>query len=200
GRRNVARRPEHLLDLVHERARDPLELGLLELVGRTVHPALGAAERNARDGGLPRHQLSQRAHLVEVDLRAEPDRALVRPARAVVLHAIARVGVNAPVGERYRDLNLHLAVRGAEHLRNVVRNRQPLSRRAEVAIDDLVVGDLRHPRGILAAWPYHWCERGLSSVGRAPALQAGGRRFDPGRLHSYGSTSALPGPLELLVQ
>ena len=25
--------------------------------------------------------------------------------------------------------------------------------------------------------------RGLSSVGRAPALQAGGRRFDPGRLH-----------------
>ena len=26
--------------------------------------------------------------------------------------------------------------------------------------------------------------RGISSVGRAPALQAGGRRFDPGWLHS----------------
>ena len=25
--------------------------------------------------------------------------------------------------------------------------------------------------------------RGLSSAGRAPALQAGGRRFDPDRLH-----------------
>ena len=26
---------------------------------------------------------------------------------------------------------------------------------------------------------------GCSSVGRAPALQAGGRRFDPGQLHHY---------------
>ena len=26
---------------------------------------------------------------------------------------------------------------------------------------------------------------GYSSVGRAPALQAGGRRFDPGYLHQY---------------
>lgn len=28
--------------------------------------------------------------------------------------------------------------------------------------------------------------RGLSSAGRAPALQAGGRRFDPDSLHSLG--------------
>ena len=27
------------------------------------------------------------------------------------------------------------------------------------------------------------CRRGCSSAGRAPALQAGGRRFDPGQLH-----------------
>ena len=29
--------------------------------------------------------------------------------------------------------------------------------------------------------------RGVSSVGRAPALQAGGRRFEPGTLHSGGA-------------
>ena len=29
-------------------------------------------------------------------------------------------------------------------------------------------------------------ERGCSSIGRAPALQAGGRRFDPVQLHQVG--------------
>ena len=29
--------------------------------------------------------------------------------------------------------------------------------------------------------------RGLSSAGRAPALQAGGRRFDPDSLHSLAA-------------
>src|SRR5690625_699777 len=36
-------------------------------------------------------------------------------------------------------------------------------------------------RGVSSAKPI--ALRGLSSAGRAPALQAGGRRFDPGRLH-----------------
>ena len=45
-------------------------------------------------------------------------------------------------------------------------------RRAGAAVDD------KRGRG-LPLWPV----RGLSSAGRAPALQAGGHRFDPGRLH-----------------
>src|SRR4051794_10531606 len=32
-------------------------------------------------------------------------------------------------------------------------------------------------------WRYCWPSRGVSSAGRAPALQAGGHRFDPGTLH-----------------
>jgi hypothetical protein len=32
-----------------------------------------------------------------------------------------------------------------------------------------------------------YSSRGVSSVGRAPALQAGGRRFEPGTLHSFAS-------------
>ena len=34
-----------------------------------------------------------------------------------------------------------------------------------------------------------WFLRGFSSAGRAPALQAGGHRFDPGKLHQVLSFS-----------
>ncbi len=33
--------------------------------------------------------------------------------------------------------------------------------------------------------PHHRGARGCSSAGRAPALQAGGRRFDPDQLHQF---------------
>ena len=37
-----------------------------------------------------------------------------------------------------------------------------------------------------------WSEiRGFSSAGRAPALQAGGHRFDPGNLHQNGPVAQL---------
>ena len=32
-------------------------------------------------------------------------------------------------------------------------------------------------------WHYNATKRGISSAGRAPALQAGGQRFDPAILH-----------------
>ena len=41
------------------------------------------------------------------------------------------------------------------------------------------------PRGVFVSiWGY-------SSVGRAPALQAGGQRFDPAYLHQYGLIAQL---------
>ena len=40
----------------------------------------------------------------------------------------------------------------------------------------------RRPSGVLLAYTLN--PRGVSSAGRAPALQAGGHRFDPGTLHS----------------
>ena len=40
--------------------------------------------------------------------------------------------------------------------------------------------ELRARRIVLIMW-------GFSSAGRAPALQAGGQRFDPANLHSHGS-------------
>ena len=83
GRGDVARRPEHLLDLVDERPRDALRARRrLSCVRVAVDAALRAAERDADDRGLPRHERGERAHLVEVDLRVVADAALVRPARA----------------------------------------------------------------------------------------------------------------------
>src|SRR5207344_2921404 len=38
--------------------------------------------------------------------------------------------------------------------------------------------------------------RGCSSVGRAPALQAGGRRFDPVQLHQYQGSEVRAGGTE----
>src|SRR3954470_927054 len=47
-----------------------------------------------------------------------------------------------------------------------------------------------------AMWPMDgaltWPQRGRSSAGRAPALQAGGRRFKSGRLHQLTTTIAQP--------
>src|SRR5438270_1649223 len=84
--RHVARRPEHLFDLVHERARDALKLSRLELARVAVDAAFGAAEWNADYGGLPGHQHRQRTYLVEVDLRVVANASLVGTTRAVVLN------------------------------------------------------------------------------------------------------------------
>ena len=86
----------------------------LELVGRAVDAALGAAERDAGDRGLPGHQRGERAHLVDVDLGVEADPALVGAAGAVVLDPVAGVDVDLAVGELDRDLDGDLAVGGPE--------------------------------------------------------------------------------------
>ena len=39
--------------------------------------------------------------------------------------------------------------------------------------------------GVAGSNPVFRSIRGLSSAGRAPALHAGGQRFDPARLHIY---------------
>ena len=218
--------PMHLLDLVDERPRDPLQLVAAELRRVAVDAALGAAERDPDDRRLPRHERGERADLVEVDLRVEAHAALVRPARGVVLDAVAGVDVDPPVGLPDRDLDLHLAVVGPQDRAHVVLEPEPVGRELEVVRDDLEVRDLRHMRRrrlvrrsrrlvdvrrrghalrtSASLGPGPWRDypspvfpvrvrtvtrrytrraRGHSSAGRAPALQAGGHRFDPGWLH-----------------
>jgi hypothetical protein len=47
--------------------------------------------------------------------------------------------------------------------------------------------------------PAGWTIGGCSSVGRAPALQAGGRRFDPVHLHHYSGLDRGLGGLVLVL-
>src|SRR3954452_14022484 len=54
-RRDVARRPDYLLDLVHERARHRLQLVALTSAGVDVDATLGAAVGDAHDRGFPGH-------------------------------------------------------------------------------------------------------------------------------------------------
>jgi len=143
GRRDVTRRPEDLLDLVDERPRDLLDLVALELRRVAVDAALRATERDADDRGLPRHELRERADLVEVDVRVVAHAALVRAARPVVLDAVPGVDVDLPVGLAHGHLHLHLAVVGRHHRPDVVRQPEAIRRRREVVRDDLVVRDLR---------------------------------------------------------
>ena len=141
-RRDVPGWPEHLLHLVHERASDLLELRALELIGGAVDTTLGAPEGNPGHRGLPGHQRSQRADLVDIDLGVEADAALVGAPGAVVLDAIARVDVDLAVGELHRDLHGDLAVRRPEHDPQVVGELQAVGGDLEVVADDVEVRDL----------------------------------------------------------
>jgi hypothetical protein len=56
-----------------------------------------------------------------------------------VLDAVAGEDVHLPVAELDRHLHLDLAVRGAQHRRQVMRQVEPLGRHPEPVLDDLVV-------------------------------------------------------------
>ena len=77
--------------------------------------ALGPAERHVDERGLPRHQRRQRPHLLEVGGRVVADAALVGPAGAVVLHAVAAGDDEVARVEAHRDLHGDLAVGRREH-------------------------------------------------------------------------------------
>ena len=58
-------------------------------VGIADDAALAAAERDVRDGALPRHPRGERGHFVERHVGVIADAALRRAERDVVLHAVA---------------------------------------------------------------------------------------------------------------
>ena len=111
-------------------------------VGGAVDAALGAAERDPGDRGLPGHQRGERAHLVDVDLGVEADAALVGAAGAVVLDAVAGEDVDLAVGELDRDLDGDLAVGRPEDDPDVVGELQAVGRHVEVVADDVEVRHL----------------------------------------------------------
>ena len=119
-------------DLVDERSRDQLQLVLIEIPGRTVDAALGAAERDVEECRLPCHQRRQRANLVEVDTLVVTDAALERPACPVVLDPITREHVDPGVVQPYRNLHLDLAIGRSDDGAEVLRDPEAIGRDVEV--------------------------------------------------------------------
>ena len=112
GRRHVLVGADRVDDLGGVAARQRFELALRHLGRIANDAALAAAERQLRDGALPRHPRRERRHFVERDVRVIADAALGRAERDVVLHAIAGEDLDLAVvhlhGAGHDDLALGL--------------------------------------------------------------------------------------------
>jgi hypothetical protein len=135
GGRDVPVDPQHEADLVRVPLRHLPQLLVAHAAGIDLDPALGSAEGQVDERGLPGHERGERADLVEVGLRMEPDPALARPAGAVVLHPVADEDLEAAVVHPDRDLDPHLPERGLEE--DAVLHVEPgrLGAQVEGAVD-----------------------------------------------------------------
>ena len=136
GCRYVAIGTEHDGDALREAAGEPLELELGEPLGVYRDAALGAAERNVHERGLPRHDRRQAEHLVMVCIGVVADPSLARASRAVVLDAVAGKDLDAPVVHADRHLHLHLAKWSHEDMPHVLVEVDQVGCALELAVDD----------------------------------------------------------------
>ena len=93
-------------------ARERFELAPRHLGRIADDPALAAAERDVRDGALPRHPAGERRHFVERDARVVAEAALRGAERDVVLHPVAGEDLDLAVVHLHRatDGDLSLGV------------------------------------------------------------------------------------------
>jgi hypothetical protein len=94
---DVAHRAQHLLEAVHEGARGALALAGRQFLGIEVDAALGPAEGQVDQGGLPGHPRRERPDAVQIDVGVVPRAALVGAAGAVVLHAVGGQDAQAAI-------------------------------------------------------------------------------------------------------
>ena len=102
GRRHVLLGADRVDDLGDVAARQRFELAARHPRRIADDAALAAAERDVRDGALPRHPGGQRRHLVERHAGVIADAALGRAERDVVLHAIAGEDLDLAVVHLHR--------------------------------------------------------------------------------------------------
>ena len=104
---------------------------LIEL-GSQVTPPFGAAERHADQGALPGHPHGQGPDVVDVGVRMEPQPALGRAARHVVLHPVALEHLHGAVVEPDREANGQLAFRHPQDGAQPGLERQVVGRSVEL--------------------------------------------------------------------
>ena len=108
---HVAVGADVLADGPCEPARHALELVARQFARGARHAAVGAAEGQAQQAALERHQRRERAHGLRVHARVEAKPALERPERGVVLHAPAAEEPVLPVVHEHREVHLDLVAR-----------------------------------------------------------------------------------------
>ena len=109
----------------------PLQLSGRHL-GRIANDAtLGSSKRDVHDGAFPGHPGGKRFDFVECDVRRESQPPLTRPARDVVLDAVARENLKPPGVHENRDVNSDFPPRIAEELVEAIIQVQLLSRDVE---------------------------------------------------------------------
>ena len=109
GRRHVLQVAHVLRHLARPAAADRLLLAHAQVVRVADDAALAAAEGDVHHGAFPRHPRRQGPHRIERLVGVEPDAALVRAPRVVVLHAEPAEHLHLPVVHADRDGELELA-------------------------------------------------------------------------------------------
>ena len=128
GRRDVGAWTDGGTDRLDVAAGDQLALASAQAARIDGHPALRSAERQVDECGLPRHQLGEASHVVEVDGGVEPQAALERPAHVRVLDPEARDDPHAAVIADEGELDGELAVGGPQAVGELVADLEPCER------------------------------------------------------------------------
>jgi hypothetical protein len=193
-RGDVALRADQDRDLAREAAGEVLELAEGEPLRVDGHAALRPAERQADHGALPGHPHRQRADVVQVDVGVVADAALGRPARDVVLDAVAAQHRDRAVVHAHREVHRQLALAAAQDGAQAVLQPEAVSRgvelgeRAVPCVLDRRLG--RSVRGVaehVVSPPY--IQSSCSDVGCTRLLLTGPPRGGPYRRHA---TAAQP--------
>ena len=107
---HVGLRPDEGNHLLRVAACDALQFSRRKLRGVAGDPALGAAVGQSGKGALPTHPHRERGDFTERDLRVEPQAALGRPERQVMLHPVAVEHARAAVVHVDRNRDGHRAL------------------------------------------------------------------------------------------
>ena len=208
GRRDVGVGPDGVAQGGDEAPGDAALLVHRQLGGVALHPALGPAEGDVRDGALPGHPRGQGLDLVLVHRGVEADAALARAASGVVQHPVAAEDVHLAVVHDDGQGDLDDALRLEEPLRYALPALEVLhvgDGLLELVAGDVVGVEVLGDRGrlghippssdatgsLLSAVTPRGDHRGIPAGGEAPGSMAG-TALRPASAEDPGSGIVLP--------
>ena len=126
GSRDVPVDRDEMLNAGRVPSRQTVELAHAQRAGVALDAALGAAERDIDQRGLPGHERREGADLFLISLRVVPHASLVRSPHAVVLDPVAIEHFERSVVHPDRDRDVQLPPRASEQAADAVSQSQTL--------------------------------------------------------------------------